>query len=314
MRAGQLVVDREGSDAGPLLHLAKHELGRLLERERVERVCLELHRVDVERLGVQREEVRRRARDVGRGHGRARDGVSRHVVRVPDGEDVESGRHDVDAGAVIREVRALVRNRRGADGDGVLRRRRRVGARVLVVVTGLARVSKERRAKRGTHGDGKVETVLDGGVDGLVERGRLASAEGHVGDGALVARVLALLLELHLLDRSVGRPGDTRNDVRHRARSASAKHLDGDNVGLLGNAVLGRRDRAGAVRAVAVQVLVRVLGDRLAPLGAALELDVVDVDSAEMARQLKMGPSRGRTYRSRRRRLPCRRCPRSRSG
>lgn len=35
-------------------------------------------------------------------------------------------------------------------------------------------------------GDGKVETGLDGGVDGIIERLSLASAKRHVGDRSLV--------------------------------------------------------------------------------------------------------------------------------
>jgi hypothetical protein len=49
-------------------------------------------------------------------------------------------------------------------------------------------------------------------------------------------------------------------------------------VSLLGNTVFLAGDGAGAVSAVSVAILVLVAaGDSLAPFGAALEVDVVDV-------------------------------------
>lgn len=132
---------------------------------------------------------------------------------------------------------------------------------------------------RETHGDGKVETLLDGEVDGVIESLTLASSKGHVGDGSLVLGVLALSLERSGLTGRFGSPGDSSDDVGHGSGSSSSQNLDGNDSGLLGDTVLGRGDGTSDVGTVAVQVLVGVLGNRLSPLGAALELGVVDVDT-----------------------------------
>ena len=134
------------------------------------------------------------------------------------------------------------------------------------------------------------------------------TSAGTHSDGALVRAVLCRL-GLGLDGRCLCGPGDTADDVRHGAGSARAEHLDGNEVGVLCDAVLGGSDRAGAVRAVAISIEVDVvwwwrcgtkvsalregvytpawqltLRHGLAPLGAALELDVVHVDSAGDAR------------------------------
>ncbi|KAI3488847.1 hypothetical protein L1887_47046 [Cichorium endivia] len=218
---------------------------------------------------VDREQIGEQADNVRAGHRGARDGVDRGVARVPGGEDVEAGRKDVDALALVGEVGALVLDGGGADGDGVGCAGGRDVAGILVLVA---------------CGDAKVHACGDGAVDGLVERGRLAAAERHVGDEALVllgrgrARVGAELCGKLL--GVVDGPEDTAGDVRHGSGAAGAEHLDGDEVRLLCYAVLARADGTGAVGAVTVAVLVDVvLGHGLAPASAALELDVVDVDA-----------------------------------
>lgn len=90
---------------------------------------------------VQREVVREQTGGVRRGHGGARergDGDVRADVR---GEDVQSRREDVNALAVVGEVRALVAQRGGTDGDGLLSRGGGIVACVAVVVAYQDRVS-----------------------------------------------------------------------------------------------------------------------------------------------------------------------------
>lgn len=211
-------------------------------------------------LWLQGEEVGEEARDVGGGHGGSGERGG-GVVGVADvgGEDVESRGEDVDTLAPVGEVCAVVAEGGGADGDGLVRCRGRGVTGVLVLVA---------------RGDGEVQPRLHGGVDGEVERGGLAAAEGHVGGGALEP-LAGLALGVH--------PGgilDALEDVGHGPGAVGAEDLDGEEVGVLGDTVVGGGDGAGAVSAVAVAVDVLVVQrDGLAPGGAAAELLVVDVDA-----------------------------------
>jgi hypothetical protein len=109
-----------------------------------------------------------------------------------------------------------------------------------------------------TNSDGKVKTVLDGSVDGVVESLTLSTSERHVGDGTLVLGVLTLRLERSSVSSRVGSPGNTRNDVGHGAGPAGAENLDGDDVGLLRDTVLGGSD--GTLRGEGNQLEGRVGG------------------------------------------------------
>jgi hypothetical protein len=71
---------------------------------------------------------------------------------------------------------------------------------------------------------------------------------------------------------------DTLDDIGHRAGAVGAENLDSDDIGLLGDTVLLACDSAGAVGAMSVSIFVGIAGrDGLAPLGAALEVDVLGV-------------------------------------
>lgn len=147
---------------------------------------------EVEGLGtVDREEVSEETADVGAGHRGTRDGVGGLVTTVPGGEDVESGRKDVDALAVVGEVGAVVPKGGGTDGHGLSGAGRRVVAGVLVVAKGQQKPNSVELYSLSSS-DGKVETRLDGSVDGVVKRLRLATTEGHVGDGSLVLGLAGL--------------------------------------------------------------------------------------------------------------------------
>ena len=121
-------------------------------------------------------------------------------------------------------------------------------------------------------------------VNSIVESLGLATTKRHVGDGALVGGPASLgelgLSNLLLLVSSISSPSDTTNDVGHGATAVGAQDLDSDEVGLLRDTVLAGSDCASAVRTMTVAVLILiVVGNSLAPGRAALELDVVDVDT-----------------------------------
>jgi len=80
---------------------------------------------------------------------------------------------------------------------------------------------------------------------------------------------------------SLSGPLNTLHDVGHGAGAVGAEHLDGIDVGLLGDTVLLASNSAGTVGAVAIAILVSIArGDSLAPVGAALEVNMLDVGSS----------------------------------
>jgi hypothetical protein len=184
----------------------------------------------------------------------------------PGGKDVETGGEDVVALSVVGEVRTLIKKGGGTDGDSVLSSRGRVVAGVCVVVTG---------------GNGEVDAGVDGSVDSKVESGRLATTKRHVGSRALEALLLALLGSADGVVVSLSGPLNTLHDIGHGARAVGAEDLDGVDVGLLGDTVLLASNSAGAVGAVTVAILIGIaVGDGLAPVGAALEVDVLVVGAS----------------------------------
>lgn len=71
------------------------------------------------------------------------------------------------------------------------------------------------------------------------------------------------------------------DDIRHGTRAVGAEHLDSNDVGLLGDTILLTGDSARAVSAVTIAILVSVIsGDSLAPGGATLKVDVVNVGAS----------------------------------
>jgi hypothetical protein len=213
--------------------------------------------------GLERKKVGKETSNVGRGHGGTRDGVDGVLAANPGRLDVKTRSKDVVALAVVGEVGALVSESAGTNGDGVLSGSRRVVARISVVVTG---------------GNSEVDTGVDSSVDSLVEDGRFATTQAHVGSRALEALSLALLGNADLLEMRLGGVLNTLDNIGHGARAVGAEDLDGLDVSLLGNTVLLAGDSARAVCSVSVAILVCItLRDGLAPRRATLEIDVVNV-------------------------------------
>ena len=212
---------------------------------------------------LERQHVGKETSNVGRSHGGTRDGVGGVLRADPGGKDVETRGEDVVALSVVGEVRTLVKEGGGTDGDGVLSSSWGVVAGVGVVVTG---------------SNGKVDTSVNSGVDSKVEGGGLATSQAHVGSAALEALLLTVLGGLDGVRVRLSSVLDTLDDVGHGAGAVGAEHLDGVDVRLLGNTVLLTSNSAGAVGAVAVAILVGVaVGDGLAPLGTTLKVDVLGV-------------------------------------
>lgn len=167
----------------------------------------------------------------------------------PGREDIDTRGKDVDQAAVVGEPRPRVGDVGGADGAGGGLAGRRVERRVVVAVAG--RHSKE-------------HARLDEGRGRRVDGRRLAAAQGHVGDGAVGAA-------------AGGRVGRDKVDAGdHAGRGAGAarvEDLDGEELRLLGDAVVLAADGAGDVRAVPVAVLEAVVPGKVGEEGGAtLEL------------------------------------------
>lgn len=215
---------------------------------------------------LEREVVGQETSNVGRGHGGTRDGVDGVLGADPGGLDAQARGEDVSALSVVGEVGTAVIEGRSADGNRLRGSSRGVVASIGVVVTG---------------SDGEVDTGLDGGIDGSVKSRGLATTKRHVGDGALEALSLAVLGLLHGLLVRDGGELDALDDIGHGAGSVGSEHLDGVDVGLLGDTVLLTSNGTRAVSAVAIAVLVLVAGrDGLSPLGTTLEVDVLNVGTS----------------------------------
>lgn len=197
--------------------------------------------------GAEAEEVRGQASNVGGGHGGTGDGPGAAVG--PGAQDVGAGREDVDGGAKVGVLGEGVGLGGRADGADALLRAGGRGARVGGLVAG---------------GGGEEVAGLDDGGGSLVDGvGRLA-AEGHVHNDALLAALLA---------RGVG--GDevhAGDDGGVGALSVLVEDLDGEELGLLGDAVGAGADGAGDVGAVALAVGVVVVGVVCEEGSATLEL------------------------------------------
>lgn len=165
----------------------------------------------------------------------------------PGGENALARSEDINDGTVVGERSTSIRGGRSTNSaDGGLGSRANVGS-VLVLVSS---------------GDGKEDVVVNETASSAVERGRVATAKGHVGESTVGAATRA-----SVADDVV----ETSNDARDGARAAVTEDLDAEESGALGDTVGVGADGAGDVSAVAVAVGVAALvGDEL--LSAAAEV------------------------------------------
>jgi len=201
--------------------------------------------------GLERQEIREEASNMGRGHRGTRDGVGGVLATLPGREDVETRSKDVVALAEVGEVGTLV------SGSGG------VAAGVGVIVPS---------------GNGEVDAGVDGSIDSQVKSLGLATTKRHVGCAALEFLILTLGGSLGLLGMADGGHFDALHDVGHGARAVGTENLDGVDVGFLGDAVFLASNGARAVSTMSVAILISVaLGNGLGPVRSALEVDVLDV-------------------------------------
>lgn len=216
--------------------------------------------------GLEGEEVGQQTSNVGRGHRGSGDSVDGILAADPGGENVKTGSEDIVALSVVGEVSTLIREGGSTDGDSLLSGSRRVVAGVGIVVTS---------------SDSEVNTSVHSSVHSQVESNRLAATQTHVSSTALEALGLALLGSLDLLGVSSSGPFNALHDVGHGTRTVGSKHLDGVDVGLLGNTVLLTSDRTRAVGTVAIAIdIVITSRDGLTPRGTTLEVNVVGVGAS----------------------------------
>ena len=204
-------------------------------------------------------EIHSKTSDMGRGHGRAGQArgsrVSSNVAR----QDGHTGREDVDAGAVVGERGGAEARVGGCDGEGVGCVGGGLlgdgeGVAVLVTVAG---------------GDDREHALCVGRLDRVGPCGGGLAAEGHVDDRA---RGAALGGDV------VDGPVETSKDGRGSTLRA-LEHLDGDQVGLLGNTVGRATDGTGNVGAVAEGVSVGSADGVVAKSGTTAKLSVSNDDT-----------------------------------
>lgn len=176
-------------------------------------------------------------------------GTSTYSAATGDsGGDAAAGGKDVDEAAVVGEGRAGISRGGGADGAGGGGRGGRVVGSVRVVVAS---------------GDTEEDAAAHERGSGRVERGRVATAQGHVDDDTVGAA-------------AAGRVGDNKvhaaDDARVGARAGRVEDLDGVELGLLGDTVLGSADGAGAVGSVAVAISVAAVDKVASPGGTATKV------------------------------------------
>ncbi|KAH8720123.1 hypothetical protein HC256_000530 [Beauveria bassiana] len=197
-------------------------------------------------VGVLGANVRSQAGNVRRRHGGTRH-VGHAATRLC-GDDGHSRGVDVDDGAVVGHVVAEVALAHAANGANIGGRGGREVSRVPVVVAG---------------SDGHEDAVVGHVAGRLVQGGRERAAEGAADDDAFRTVAPGRVLQ----DKVIG-----SNQVRGTEAVVSIDDLDAIHGGFLGDAKAEGANGAGAVRAVAVVIVVDAGDKALDLVGAALEL------------------------------------------
>jgi hypothetical protein len=193
---------------------------------------------------------------VGCSHGGTAEASSGRGAANVRGQDANTGRDNVDTGAVVGERGNLEGAVRGADGDGVGRAAGRHAGHGLRAAEGVA-------VAGGGDGD---DALGEGGLDGVGPGGGCGAAEGQVDCGLGGAALGGDVVDGPVVAGEDGGGGAGR----------ALEDLDGDEVGLLCDAVGGPADGAGDVGAVAEGVGVGAADGVVAKGRASAELGVGD--------------------------------------
>lgn len=196
---------------------------------------------------------------MGSSHGSTAEAGSGRGAANVRGQDANTGRDDVDTSAVVGERGDLEGAVRGTDGDGVGGAAGRHAGHGLGAAEGVA-------VAGGGDGD---DALGVGGLDGVGPGGGCGAAEGEVN-----CRLGGAALGGDVVDGPVVAGEDGGGGA-----GGALEDLDGDEVGLLCDAVGGAADGACDVGAVAEGVGVGAADGVVAKGGAPAELGVSDDDT-----------------------------------
>lgn len=193
---------------------------------------------------------------MGAGHAGTGDGAGSGGTTNPGAQDVGAGGKDIDDGTIVGEGGAGIVASGGTDSAD-----RGLGSGGVVGSVGVVIAS----------GNSKEDTGVDEVPGSSVDGGRVATAEGHVGNSA-VGAVAAGEVGLDIVD--------TSNDTGSGAGAGGVEDLDSNQGGLLGDTIEATANGASDVGAVAVSVGVGAVDVVAAPDGTTLEVRVGGVDTS----------------------------------
>lgn len=235
-------------------------------------MCLQLLGRDVSdsisRVGcwLERQEVSEETTNVRRSHRGARDGVGGVFAADPGRLNVETGGEDVGALSIVGEVGTLIAKCGSTDSDGLYSSSGRVVAGICVVVSS---------------SDSEVNTGINSSIDSKIESWGFATAQAHVGDGALVTLLLAGLDSTHNFDMIGSGPLDTLDDIRHATTAVASKNLDSLDMSLLSNTKLLACNGSRAMCSVSITVFIGIAAwNGLPPAGSSLKVNMANVGTS----------------------------------
>jgi hypothetical protein len=170
----------------------------------------------------------------------------------PRAQHSNARRKNIHQSAIIRKIRPRIRHIGCPNRTNRLLGRRRIPLRIIITIP-------------------RSHTQKHPGPDrrrsSRIHCRRLGRAEAQIPHTALGA--LARGSAVGVVGRDIV---DACDDARERSRTAGVEDLDGEEAGLLGDAIVGPADGARDVRAVAVAVRVGRVGEVGEEGGAAAEL------------------------------------------
>lgn len=189
------------------------------------------------------------------GHGSTGDAVGSIRATNPGRLDIASRGKEIEHRTVVGKVRDAPVRVNGSNSNGGGSRGRRKVAGVCGRVAG---------------SNGGDDTSSGGGIDGSVERGRVATAEGQVDNGSTLAAVTDDILDS---------PVETIENDGSGGRAA-LENLDAEEGGLLGHTIGSAADGAGDVSTVSIGVFLITRESSIGLGGTAAKVIVSIVDAS----------------------------------